>query len=118
MVLLLRGGESFTNSITTENITSGISVDAEQRNLYKTSPLIDYNTKQVKWQMDVNMNQYLMDNSFITDTYTNQGLTLVDATFKIYDNQAGIELTANDYKFNKVYDAGVEVGFTVELIGN
>ncbi|MCA9764872.1 MAG: LPXTG cell wall anchor domain-containing protein [Carnobacterium sp.] len=107
------------NTITTnETIKSESSGTLVQQGVIKSSPAIDYANKIISWKMDVNQNGYPMNNATFSDTFTNKGLTLNEASFEIKDtkNAPSTTLVRNtDYTLTLKAD---KKGFDIKLIGD
>ncbi|MBC1725131.1 collagen binding domain-containing protein [Listeria seeligeri] len=100
-----------TNSGESSNSSGGII----QQNVTKTVGDIDYDLKEVSWQIDVNKNHYMMKGWKLTDQLS-PGLTLLRETFVMKDMVTGENLT-EDQDYSLVYN-GPYGEFTVELLGD
>ncbi|KGL39636.1 hypothetical protein EP56_13845 [Listeriaceae bacterium FSL A5-0209] len=112
---------SVANTVTTPNgsttSTASSTRSVTQGNISKTVTSTNYNTKVMQWQQVINNNNYIMNNVFIKDRFTSDGLTLIPSTVRLVDtNNANSVLVAGvDYILTQYGDGK---GFTIELIGN
>lgn len=88
------------NNSVVEN--SGTPVDASQgvaqQGIIKSNTGVNYANKTTTWKINVNGNNYLLNNAKITDTFDNAGLVLQESTFKIHDVTSNTDLTeGTDY---------------------
>ncbi|WP_049891382.1 hypothetical protein, partial [Listeria seeligeri] len=73
-----------------------------QQNVTKTVGDIDYDLKEVSWQIDVNKNHYMMKGWKLTDQLS-PGLTLLRETFVMKDMITGENLT-EDQDYSLIYN--------------
>ncbi len=105
---------TINNSITTDTgDTSNSSGGIVQQNVIKTLGTVDYDAKEVSWQIDINKNHYMMTNWQMTDELS-PGLTLVPETFVMVDNVTGNTLVENE-DYSLVYDEP-NLQFTVKFL--
>ena len=107
--------ESVSNMITSNGETSSSTGTATQRVLVKDTNFIDYAAKKIGWRVHININEYLIKNYTLTDTYSNRGLTL--DTIVVRDITADTIVDSSNYTLNKTYDGSVETGFTIAFTG-
>ncbi|MBM5608007.1 hypothetical protein D8X97_07000 [Listeria ivanovii] len=115
------------NTISTDTgDSSNSSGGIIQQNVIKTVGTIDYDAKEVSWQVDINKNHYMMTNWQLTDQLS-PGLTLLPDTFVMKDMVTGATLVENqDYslaydeanrqftvKFLNTYAAGTDHDFRI-----
>ncbi|WP_214874820.1 SpaA isopeptide-forming pilin-related protein [Exiguobacterium sp. CH10] len=71
------------NTITVGQFTDGASRGTNQSVLRKGHDGPNYNTETIKWKVDINRDQKVMNNAVYTDVFTNGGLTLKPETIEI-----------------------------------
>lgn len=109
-----------SNSVTSEGQTSSASGSATQRVVIKSSNSINYQTREIGWQINLNINRYTMSNMFLTDTYTSLGMEMVSLVVYevLSDGSLGNPINDNQYILTKTYTDGVETGFTLQFIND
>ncbi|MGX7176220.1 collagen binding domain-containing protein [Enterococcus saigonensis] len=99
---------------------------AQQQNIIKNLGNVDYANKTAIWKLEVNKNNYYMENAVITDTFQPiPGLSLAQShlTESKYDltieTKSGKKLFAKqDYDLTvQKNQAGQQTGFTIKFIG-
>ncbi len=105
---------TINNSINTDTgDTSNSSGGIVQQNVIKTLGTVDYDAKEVSWQIDINKNHYMMKNWQMTDDLS-PGLTLLPETFVMTDMVTGATLVENQ-DYSLVYDEP-NLQFTVQFL--
>ncbi|MCD8574466.1 MAG: hypothetical protein LRY28_03000 [Erysipelotrichaceae bacterium] len=108
-----------SNSVTSEGQTSSASGSATQRVVIKSSNSINYQTREIGWQINLNVNRYTMSNMFLTDTYTSLGMEMVSLVVReVLVNNATVVVDPSQYILTKTYTDGVETGFTLQFIND
>lgn len=102
------------NVVTSSGQTSGSSGTYTQQNVIKRLGTVDYSKQTVSWSIDINRNNYFMNNWVLTDT-ASLGLAMQTSTFKIYDNDTK-KFLVKDVDYTFAYDPNTRVT-TVVFIG-
>jgi LPXTG-motif cell wall-anchored protein len=85
-----------------ETITNTVIFNGEIKTAYRSISQVivlkynngaKYGEKTIDWQIYINRDGYEMNNIYIDDMYTNQGLTLIPESFSIDGMTAGIDYT-------------------------
>ncbi|CAM4070990.1 SpaA isopeptide-forming pilin-related protein [Bacillus manliponensis] len=100
------------NTVTTGGgSSSSNTTNTTQQNVIKSNTSVNYKDKTTSWKIEVNKNNYEMNNAVITDTFDHGGLTLHKDTFTITNRTAGKPLVeGEDYTLEVTKD-----GFKVTL---
>ncbi len=92
----------------------GASVDAPQPGIFKYgeySPSEDKTKQEIDWYIYFNTGHGKLETPRITDVFDPADLVIVDGTFRIFEEQSGVDLVeGTDYTFTKTND-GFEVQF-------
>lgn len=105
---------TINNTVTTDTgDSSNSSGGIVQQNVVKTLGTVDYDAKEVSWQIDINKNHYMMTNWQLTDQLS-PGLTLLPETFVMKDMVTGETLVENQ-DYTLVYDE-TSRQFTVQFL--
>lgn len=102
------------NTATSDDSTaSADSGTLSQQGLTKKLGMVDYNTKTMFWNFDINKARQSMSNWSMTDPVPD-GLTVDFDSFVLHDNDTNTDLVqGTDYKITPVGN-----GFTMEFLGN
>lgn len=94
------------NTITVGQFTDESSRGTNQAVLRKGHDAPNYNTETIKWKVNINRDQKVMNNAVYTDVFTNGGLTLKPETIEIKETATSKKLIAGtDYTVDeKVID--------------
>lgn len=114
---LITENRDFTNTVATAGKTSGATGTATPQMIVKSSPSINYQTRQIAWAIDINRNGYYMDNYSLTDTYPYMGLAYVPGTFTVWDVTENHVIAPADYNLNFTTSPAGETGFTLAFTG-
>ncbi|WP_312650508.1 SpaA isopeptide-forming pilin-related protein [Proteiniclasticum sp.] len=117
---IVDGSGSLTNKVETgTGKEDGSSGSWTQRGIIKSSTGTDVNKKEIGWRVLLNQNSYLMENLVVTDTFTGDGLTLLEDTL-IITGKEKTYLLGTDYVL--VYTAPVpgvsSGGFVISFNGS
>ncbi|MBS3990748.1 MAG: collagen binding domain-containing protein [Erysipelothrix sp.] len=115
-VIVSGGNISVSNTVTSEGQSSSASGTANPRVVVKSSNSINYATRQIGWQIAVNINRYEMTNLFLTDTYNSFGLEMVSLVVRNITLNTVVD--PSQYTLVKTFVNGVESGFTLEFIND
>ena len=86
------------NTITIDRFTDEASRGTNQAVLRKGHDAPNYNTETIKWKVNINRDQKVMNNAVFTDVFTNGGLTLKPETIEIKEAGSNKKLIAGtDY---------------------
>lgn len=105
------------NNSVTENLGAPVSVyqGVSQQGIKKTNTGADYAAKTTTWKLNVNGNNYQLNDAKIVDTFDNEGLTLQQDSFRVFDDTTGTYLSKDsDYVLTPNSDGN---GFTVDFGG-
>ncbi|WP_159103070.1 SpaA isopeptide-forming pilin-related protein [Paenilisteria weihenstephanensis] len=115
---LVTSNLTVSNQVSAPNTTAVTATRAvTQGNISKRVTSTNYNTKVMQWEQIINNNNYIMNDAFIKDRFSSDGLTLVQNSVKIVDmnNASSVLVAGVDYVLAMNSDGK---GFTIELIGN
>lgn len=108
---------SVTNSVASEGIIVNATGTANPRVVVKSSNSINYATRQISWQIALNINRYTMSNMVVTDVYNSLGLEMVSLVVR--DITLNSIIDPSNYILTKTFNSeGVETGFILEFIND
>lgn len=101
------------NTITVGQFTDEASRGTNQAVLRKGHDAPNYNSETIKWKVNINRDQKVMNNAVYTDVFTNGGLTLKSETIEIKETESSKKLIAGaDYTVDETMIDGKK-GFII-----
>ena len=115
-VIVSGSNVAVSNFVTSEGQSSSASGTANPRVNVKSSNSINYATRQIGWQIAININRYSMTDLFLTDTYNSFGMEMVSLVVR--DITSNTVVNPSNYVLEKTFVDGVESGFTLRFIND
>ncbi|WP_338753141.1 SpaA isopeptide-forming pilin-related protein [Bacillus sp. FJAT-52991] len=107
-------GGPIINTVKSHDTEKIATQDTWQEILRKRSGNENYKDKTVDWVIQLNGNNFNMTDGVLTDTFPNDGLELIEESFKIYNSSTTLE-KGKDYKLEPKNGSWQE-GYTITFL--
>ncbi|MDN6900642.1 SpaA isopeptide-forming pilin-related protein [Oenococcus sicerae] len=110
----INGSTTIDNSVTSEGKqTSTGDQTVGEEGLTKSHSNVNYDKKTLDWSLNINSGRQELNSYSLTDTMSPAGLTIVDGSYKLYDNDTNTDVDASNYTITPT-----STGFTIDFKGD